>query len=1178
MTRQVTANFRREDRGAESKTGPLGAGLALAFLFSAPATALPHAMPAGESTIDRSAATALSRGEYSDCTPTTTVLLFDGGYGVSLCWETGQGTIGHGRAGIWASAESGIVWFFSRENAEMLVKVLNGCAHNGYRWVFVAPVTDVAFNLHVTSSRSNRWIYRNRLGETAATSSDVTAFRCATDDAHGPDLAVRAPSVSDADLEPGESFSIRVFVDNRGDDQSIATTLRYWQSTDSAISSDDWIVGTDQVGAIAASGAAANSIGLTAPSNPGTFYYYACVDPVSGEGDTSNNCSSATAVRVSVPEAPPALESEGDTEVASGDTTTLFTGVAQAAGDLYSFGAWSDDDEVAVVEEVRGSRSARLLLVTGKKAGKATVTVAAVNSQGEPSGLSTFDVRVTSPTSAAPAFETGPSDDVLDVAFRATLRPLETRAYDYQVRLRRPQTAWTDVGCVPVRNSSNTTSTGSVSAKISGLRAGTTYEIRYRSRRGASCNTGSPDIWSSVGTGTTSGTPINEPPTFPASTPTTVSVNENVGEDINVGLPLVAVDPDGARDILTYSLKGQDAGSFQVVPETGQIRTRSGRTYDFEAKATYDVTMEARDVHDQTESFPVTIEILDLEANCSQPPRLRLSPSDRQLLLRWAPLGDDDETAAVLGYEIEWREGSTGAWRKGPTIRGREKDFARLSGLTNLLRHEARIRPSGPEGDCGWSAPVSGIPQTDRSPLDQQDFEDRIRPDGRLNDWRFPVPGRFSESRDGRQLDGSYSYRKTGPDRGTIAFEYDEAGRPGCEISLLFSSLTAGSFFEECEGAGVNTDFDIEEPPPEPENLAPRNRSEFLKLVQGKKFLPGLQIGGRLRGLSSLPLGPDVVVHTRRSVDEEGSSIPHFVFGAYEYERLGANTARLVLCFVASRVCRPDSDERWVVDLEFISGDAAKYTITIHRKGHAPLTLEGFIDFKSGDYLSNFPPELVPPRHPPQSGGHDLLGIDAASGSTSLSIGADSLQTILLRGHAIQNIAFSPGDWLEPKDGGNQRMMIVGSGQVVATLAADSDRPPNDDAVEPVFVSSGQSNLTALTVVCMQFEKGIPTRGSRYFSQPKKASGSVQSCQRDCVRRSVDRVQACVWSCETTNAGSVASAFKSSGVGLLPTQPQNKAVGPPAMVERRELAGAGRVEPLPALALSAFRADPWHRP
>jgi hypothetical protein len=120
----------------------------------------------------------LSPGEQTDCHPSTTPLVFDGGYEVSLCYETAKGEVGEAKGGIWASGQSGLLWFFDRGNAEVLIKVLDGCSHNDRRWVFVAPVTDVAFNLHVTDSRGLLWTHRNRLGVTASPKSDTSAFPC----------------------------------------------------------------------------------------------------------------------------------------------------------------------------------------------------------------------------------------------------------------------------------------------------------------------------------------------------------------------------------------------------------------------------------------------------------------------------------------------------------------------------------------------------------------------------------------------------------------------------------------------------------------------------------------------------------------------------------------------------------------------------------------------------------------------------------------------------------------------------------------------------------------------------------------------------------------------------------------------------------------------------------------
>ena len=112
------------------------------------------------------------------CTPTTTALQFDGGYEVSMCYVTPGGEEGQAKAGVWASSQSGILWFFDRVNAEVLVKVLDGCANNGHRWVFVAPVTTLDFTLWVTGPDGSRWTHGNRQGETAATKSDLTAFPC----------------------------------------------------------------------------------------------------------------------------------------------------------------------------------------------------------------------------------------------------------------------------------------------------------------------------------------------------------------------------------------------------------------------------------------------------------------------------------------------------------------------------------------------------------------------------------------------------------------------------------------------------------------------------------------------------------------------------------------------------------------------------------------------------------------------------------------------------------------------------------------------------------------------------------------------------------------------------------------------------------------------------------------
>ena len=114
-----------------------------------------------------------------------------------------------------------------------------------------------------------------------------------------PDLAVATPSVSDASPDSGASFTLSATVRNVGDGRSAATTLRYYRSSDATISSSDTAVGTDPVVGLAASGTSAESVRLTAPSTAGTYYYGACVDAVTGESNTVNNCSGSVRVTVS---------------------------------------------------------------------------------------------------------------------------------------------------------------------------------------------------------------------------------------------------------------------------------------------------------------------------------------------------------------------------------------------------------------------------------------------------------------------------------------------------------------------------------------------------------------------------------------------------------------------------------------------------------------------------------------------------------------------------------------------------------------------------------------------------------------------------------------------------------------------------------------------------------------
>ena len=125
----------------------------------------------------------LSAAEFTDCVPSAPQITFGHGYTVSMCIEYDRDgepvqadAVDYGLG----SRESGLLYFFDRDNAEVLIKVLDACAENDYRWVFVAPVTTQPFNLYVDEAATGkRWTHKNpRGGETATTKSSTAAFPC----------------------------------------------------------------------------------------------------------------------------------------------------------------------------------------------------------------------------------------------------------------------------------------------------------------------------------------------------------------------------------------------------------------------------------------------------------------------------------------------------------------------------------------------------------------------------------------------------------------------------------------------------------------------------------------------------------------------------------------------------------------------------------------------------------------------------------------------------------------------------------------------------------------------------------------------------------------------------------------------------------------------------------------
>ena len=145
-----------------------------------------------------------------------------------------------------------------------------------------------------------------------------------------PDLVVETPTVSDASLISGESFTLSARVRNQGGGASAAATLTFRQRR----AGGSWTVaGTDAVSALSPSGSSVESIVLSAPAQGGTHEYGACVSTVTGESDTGNNCSPTVQMVV---QEPPDLVVEtptvSDSSLISGESFTLSARVRNQGG------------------------------------------------------------------------------------------------------------------------------------------------------------------------------------------------------------------------------------------------------------------------------------------------------------------------------------------------------------------------------------------------------------------------------------------------------------------------------------------------------------------------------------------------------------------------------------------------------------------------------------------------------------------------------------------------------------------------------------------------------------------------------------------------------------------------------------------------------------------------------
>ncbi|HEY6066540.1 MAG TPA: hypothetical protein VIY96_10305, partial [Thermoanaerobaculia bacterium] len=107
----------------------------------------------------------------------TTLCLNNSRYRVTVTFSAPTQS-GNGMA-IPQTSDTGLFWFFSANNIEIIIKVVTGCPVNNRIWVFAGGLTNVAYTITVTDTVTGvSKTYSNPQGTPSQPVQDTNAFVC----------------------------------------------------------------------------------------------------------------------------------------------------------------------------------------------------------------------------------------------------------------------------------------------------------------------------------------------------------------------------------------------------------------------------------------------------------------------------------------------------------------------------------------------------------------------------------------------------------------------------------------------------------------------------------------------------------------------------------------------------------------------------------------------------------------------------------------------------------------------------------------------------------------------------------------------------------------------------------------------------------------------------------------
>ena len=366
-------------------------------------------------------------------------------------------------------------------------------------------------------------------------------------------------------------------------------------------------------------------------------------------------------------------------DVNTADTLTYSLGGTDAASFDIVSASGQIRTKAALDHETKSSHAVDVSVTDGTETVSLAVAITVTDVAEQPA-------TPTAPTVAA----TAGSSTSLDVGWTAPGLNGGPALTGYKLRHRQGAGSWTEVDAAAT----------STAATIGSLDAGGSYDVQVRALNGET-----PSDWSPSGTGSTAAAVVNAAPVFADSAPAARSVAENTAAGQDVGAAVAATDTD-TGDTLTYSLGGTDAGSFSIVTASGQIRTKTGVTYDHETKSSHAVAVGVTDGTD-TVSLAVTIAITDVAEKPATPaaPSVGATAGTTDSLdVAWTAPGLNGGPA-LTDYGLRYRAGG-GSWTSAP--HSGTGTTATIGSLTANTAYQVQVRALNGETPSDWSPSGSG--------------------------------------------------------------------------------------------------------------------------------------------------------------------------------------------------------------------------------------------------------------------------------------------------------------------------------------------------------------------------------------------------------------------------------------------------------------------------------------